>query len=158
LSAYEIKEGSLTTVSENHSAIPARDYWRLSKSQWRWNMLIRKDETVVERGRRPSARNADIGDPFAIKFVGRDFEVVYPYHRLIRAEIREEILTFSFDDGVSIECEGSNLRAISDSVWTARLQVVEETREIKNGTRLLSEGEIVVENLRYCSREEDPDL
>ena len=121
-------------------------------------MLVRKDETVVERGRRPSARNADIGDPFAIKFVGRDFEVVYPYHRLIRAAIREKILTFSFDDGVSIECEGSNLRAISDSVWTARLQVVEETREIKNGTRLLSEGEIVVENLRYCSREEDPDL
>ena len=120
-------------------------------------MLIRKDETVVERGRRPSARNADIGDPFAIKFVGRDFEVVYPYHRLIRAEIREEILTFSFDDGVSIECEGSNLRAISDSVWTARLQVVEETREIKNGSRVLAEGEIVVEGLRYRAHADDPD-
>ena len=120
-------------------------------------MLIRKDETVVERALRPSARNADIGDPFAIKFVGRDFEVVYPYHRLIRAAIREEILTFSFDDGVSIECEGSNLRAISDSVWTARLQVVEETREIRNGSRLLTEGEIVVESLRYCHETEDSD-
>ena len=118
-------------------------------------MLVRKDETVVERGRRPSTRNADIGDPFAIKFVGRDFEVIYPYHRLIRAEIREEILTFSFDDGVSIECEGSNLRAISDSVWTARLQVVEETREIRKGSRLLAEGEIVVERLRYCSKAEE---
>ena len=118
-------------------------------------MLIRKDETVVERGRRPSTRNADIGDPFAIKFVGRDFEVVYPYHRLIRAGIREEILTFSFDDGVSIECEGSNLRAISDSVWTARLQVVEETREIRNGSRPLTEGEIVVERLRYCTQAEE---
>ena len=112
-------------------------------------MLSRKDGTIVERGRRPSSRNADIGDPFAIKFVGRDFEVVYPYHRLIRAEIREKILTFSFDDGVSIECEGSNLRAISDSVWTARLQVVEETHEIRNGGSLLTEGEIVVESLRY---------
>jgi len=112
-------------------------------------MLSRKDGTIVERGRRPSARTADIGDPFAIKFVGRDFEVVYPYHRLIRAAIREEILTFSFDDGVSIECEGSNLRAISDSVWTARLQVVEETHEIRNGSSLLTEGEIVVESLRY---------
>ena len=120
-------------------------------------MLVRKDETVVERGRRPSARNADIGDPFAIKFVGRDFEVVYPYHRLIRAAIREEILTFSFDDGVSIECEGSNLRAISDSVWTARLQVVEETQEIRNGSRPLTEGEIVVESLRYCHETEDSD-
>ena len=120
-------------------------------------MLVRKDETVVERGRRPSTRNADIGDPFAIKFVGRDFEVIYPYHRLIRAAIREKILTFSFDDGVSIECEGSNLRAISDSVWTARLQVVEETREIRNGNRLLAEGEIVVESLRYCHQTEDRD-
>ena len=120
-------------------------------------MLIRKDETVVERALRPSARNADIGDPFAIKFVGRDFEVVYPYHRLIRAAIREEILTFSFDDGVSIECEGSNLRAISDSVWTARLQVVEETHEIRNGSRLLAEGEIVVESLLYRHQKEDSD-
>jgi len=44
-----------------------------------------------------------------------------------------------------------------DSVWTARLQVVEETQEIRNGSRLLTEGEIVVESLRYCSREDDPD-
>jgi hypothetical protein len=121
-------------------------------------MLIRKDETVVDRAQRPSARNADIGDPFAIKFVGSDFEVVFPYHRLIRAAIRDDILAFIFDDGVSIECEGSNLRAILDSTWTARLQVVEETPEIRNGNRLLAEGEIVVESLRYCDQSQEPDL
>jgi hypothetical protein len=71
--------------------------------------------------------------------------------------IREDVLSFCFDQGVSIECEGSNLRAILDSVWTARLQVVEETLEMRNANRLLVEGEIVVESLRYCSREEDLD-
>ena len=112
-------------------------------------MLSRKDGTIVERSHRPSAINADIGDPFAIKFTGKDFQAVFPYHRLAMVTMKEEILTFFFGDGVSIECEGSNLRAILDSVWTARLQVVEETREIRNGNRLLAEGEIVVESLRY---------
>jgi hypothetical protein len=37
------------------------------------------------------------------------------------------------------------------------LQVVEETHEIKNGGRLLTEGEIVVERLRYCAQAEDLD-
>jgi hypothetical protein len=45
-------------------------------------MLIRKDETVVERASRPSTRNANIGDPFGIKFIGRDFKAAYPYHTL----------------------------------------------------------------------------
>ena len=121
-------------------------------------MLIRKDETVVERARRPSARNADIGDPFAIKFTGRDFQAVFPYHRLAMVTMKEDILSFFFGDGVSIECEGSNLRAILDSVWTARLQVVEETHEIRNGSRVLAEGEIVVESLRYCAQAEALDL
>jgi len=120
-------------------------------------MLSRKDGTIVERSHRPSTRNADIGDPFAIKFTGKDFQAVFPYHRLDMVTLKEEILSFFFGDGVSIECEGSNLRAILDSVWTARLQVVEETQEIRNGSRLLTEGEIVVESLRYCSREDDPD-
>ena len=121
-------------------------------------MLSRKDGTIVERGHRPSVRNADIGDPFAIKFTGKDFQAVFPYHRLAMVTIKEDILSFFFGDGVSIECEGSNLRAILDSVWTARLQVVEETHDIKNGSRLLTESEIVVERLRYCAQAEDPDL
>jgi hypothetical protein len=121
-------------------------------------MLVRKDETVVERALRPSARNADIGDPFAIKFVGRDFEVVFPYHRLVKAEIREDTLIFNFDDGTSIECEGNNLRAILDSTWTARLQIVEETTELRGGSRLLPEGEIIVARLRYCSRDDETDV
>jgi hypothetical protein len=131
----------------------------LTRSSYHSNaMLIRKDETVVERPARPSARSADIGDPFAIKFVGSDFEIVFPYHRLIRAAIRDDVLAFIFDDGVSIECEGSNLRAILDSTWTARLQVVEETPETKNRNRLLAEGEIVVASLRYCDREQELNL
>jgi hypothetical protein len=121
-------------------------------------MLVRKDETVVERALRPSVRNADIGDPFAIKFTARDFQAVFPYHRLGMVTMKEDILTFFFDGGVSIECEGNNLRAILDSVWTARLQVVEETPEIANGNRLLAEGEIVVESLRYCDRAQELDL
>ena len=121
-------------------------------------MLSRKDGTIVERSHRPSTRNADIGDPFAIKFTGKDFQAVFPYHRLAMVTIKEDILSFFFGDGVSIECEGSNLRAILDSVWTARLQVVEETHEIRNGSRVLAEGEIVVESLRYCAQAEDPDL
>ncbi len=121
-------------------------------------MLIRKDETIVERPLRPSTRNADIGDPFAIKFTGRDFQAVFPYHRLGRVTMKEDTLSFSFDDGVSIECEGSNLRAILDSVWTARLQVVEETLEIRNGRHPLANGEIVVETMRYCDQKENLDL
>ena len=120
-------------------------------------MLIRKDETVAQRSLRPSTRNADIGDPFAIKFIGRDFEVVYPYHRLVNAEIREDTLTFAFDNGTSIECEGSNLRAILDSTWTARLQIVEESREPRGGNRLLPETEIVVARMRYRTKEYEPD-
>jgi hypothetical protein len=118
-------------------------------------MLIRKDETVVERAIRPSARNADIGDPFAIKFIAQDFQAVFPYHRLGMVTMKEAVLTFFFDAGISIECEGSNLRAILDSVWTARLQVVEETPEFRNGNRLLAEGEIVVESLRYCDEAQE---
>jgi hypothetical protein len=114
-------------------------------------MLIRKDETVAQRSLRPSTRNADIGDPFAIKFIGRDFEVVFPYHRLVNAEIRE-------DNGTYIECEGSNLRAILDSTWTARLQIVEESREPRGGNRLLPETEIVVARMRYRAKEDEPDL
>jgi hypothetical protein len=82
------------------------------------------------------------------------FQAVFPYHRLVHGYDERE-LSFFFGDGVSIECEGSNLRAILDSVWTARLQVVEETREIRNGSRLLTEGEIVVESLRYCAQADD---
>jgi hypothetical protein len=117
-------------------------------------MLSRKDGTIVKRSHRPSAKNADIGDPFAIKFTGKDFQAVFPYHRLAMVTMKGDILTFSFGDGVSIECEGSNLRAILDLVWTARLQVVEETHEIRNGSRVLTEGEIVVETLRYCAQAE----
>jgi len=120
-------------------------------------MLIRKDETVAQRNLRPSTRNADIGDPFAIKFIGRDFEVVFPYHRLVNAEIREDTLTFAFDNGTSIECEGSNLRAILDSTWTARLQIVEEARELRGANRLLPETEIVVARMRYRTKEDEPD-
>ena len=112
-------------------------------------MLIRKDETVVEHALRPSARNANIGDPFGIKFIGRDFKAVFPYHTLINALIEGDILVMSFAKGITVECEGSNLEAILDSIWTARLQIVEETREIKNGSRVLADGEIVVESLRY---------
>jgi hypothetical protein len=115
-------------------------------------MLSRKDGTIVELSHRPSVRNADIGDPFAIKFIGKDFQAVFPYDRLAMVTMKAEILSFFFSDGVSIECEGSNLRAILDSAWTASLQVVEETQEIRNGSRLLTEGEIVVESLRYCSQ------
>jgi hypothetical protein len=118
-------------------------------------MLSRKDGTIVERSHRPSARNADIGDPFAIKFTGKDFQAVFPYHRLAMVTMKEEIHSFFFGDGVSIESEGSNLRAILDSVWTARLQVIEETYEIRNGSCLLADGEIVVESLRYCSSVEE---
>ena len=46
-------------------------------------MLIRKDDTVSERRIRPSTRNANIGDPFGINFIGRDFKAVYPYHTLL---------------------------------------------------------------------------
>jgi len=120
-------------------------------------MLIRKDETVLERARRPFARNANIGDPFAIKFTGRDFQAVFPYHRLAMVTMKEEILSFFFGDGVSIECKGSNLRAILDSVWTARLQVIEATHEIRNGSRLLAEGEVVVDSLRYRAPAKDHD-
>jgi hypothetical protein len=120
-------------------------------------MLSRKDGTTVERGNRPSARNADIGDPFAIKFIGRDFDVVFPYHRLVTAEIREDTLTFAFDNGTAIECEGSNLRAILDSIWTARLQIVEEARELRGANRLLPETEIVVARMRYRTKENEPD-
>jgi hypothetical protein len=118
-------------------------------------MLIRKDETVVERALRPSARNVNIGDPFGIKFIGRDFQVVFPYHTLLEAKIEEDMLMMSFSNGVTVECEGSNLGALLDSVWTARLQVLEQTLEIRNRSRLLAEGEIVVESLRYCSQAED---
>jgi len=111
-------------------------------------MLTRKDETVVERALRPSARNANIGDPFGIKFIGRDFKAAYPYHTLLGTEIEGDILVISFAK-CKLECKGSNLEAILDSIWTARLQIVEETREIKNGSRVLAEGEIVVESLRY---------
>jgi hypothetical protein len=121
-------------------------------------MLIRKDETVVERALRPSARNANIGDPFAIKFIGRDFEGVFPYHRLAKVIIKGDTLSFFFDNGESIECEGSNLRAILDSVWTARLQFVEETLELRNGSRSLAEGEIVVQSLRHCDRTQELNL
>jgi len=117
-------------------------------------MLIRKDETVVERALRPSARNANIGDPFGIKFIGRDFKAAYPYHTLLGTEIEGDILVISFAK-VTLECEGSNLEAILDSIWTARLQMVEETREIKNGSRVLAEGEIVVESLRRRAQVED---
>ena len=120
-------------------------------------MLIRKDETVVERALRPSARNANIGDPFGIKFIGRDFKAVYPYHTLRGTEIEGDILVISFAK-CTLECEGSNLEAILDSIWTARLQIVEETRDIKNGSRVLEEGEIVVESLRYCTQAEKPNL
>lgn len=118
-------------------------------------MLIRKDGTTLEASLRSSAKNADIGDPFAIKFIGRDVEAVFPYHRLIRAEIKGDVLVFSFDDNISIECEGSNLRVILDSVWTARLQVVEELRGTKAGGTILSPGESVVERIRFCSPQED---
>ena len=117
-------------------------------------MLTRKDETVVERALRPSARNANIGDPFGIKFIGRDFKAVYPYHTLLGTEIEGDILVISFAK-VTLECEGSNLEAILDSIWTARLQIVEETREINNGSRVLAEGEIVVERLRRRAQAED---
>ncbi len=120
-------------------------------------MLSRKDGTTVDQVNRPSARNADIGDPFAIKFIGRTFEVVYPYHRLVNAEIREDTLTFAFDNGTSIECEGTNLRAIMDSTWTARLQIVEESREPRGSNRLLPETEIVVARMRYRTKEDEPD-
>ena len=83
-------------------------------------MLIRKDETVVERASRPSARNANIGDPFGIKFIGRDFKAVYPYHTLLGAKIEGDMLIMSFAKGITVECEGSNLEAILDSIWTAR--------------------------------------
>jgi hypothetical protein len=121
-------------------------------------MLIRKDGTVVERALRPSARNANIGDPFGIKFIGRDVRAVYPYHTLLGAKIEGDMLIMSFAKGITVECEGSNLEAILDSIWTARLQIVEETREIKNGSRVLAEGEIVVESLRYCTQTENPKL
>jgi hypothetical protein len=120
-------------------------------------MLIRKDETVVERALRPSARNANIGDPFGIKFIGRDFKAVYPYHTLLGAIIERDMLVMTFANGITVECEGSNLEAILDSIWTARLQIMEETREIKNGSRVLAEGEIVVESLRHRAHAEDSD-
>ena len=118
-------------------------------------MLIRKDETVVEHALRPSARNAIICDPFGIKFIGRDFKAVYPYHTLLGAIIEGDILVMSFVNGITVECEGSNLEAILDLIWTARLQIVEETREINNGSRVLAEGEIVVERLRRRAQVED---
>ena len=119
-------------------------------------MLVRKDETVVERALRPSARNANIGDPFGIKFIGRHLKAVYPYHTLLGTEIEGDILVISFAK-VTLECEGSNLEAILDSIWTARLQIVEEVHEIKNGSRVLAEGEIVVESLRYRAPAKNPD-
>jgi hypothetical protein len=74
------------------------------------------------------------------------------------AKIEGDMLIMSFAKGITVECEGSNLEAILDSIWTARLQIVEETREIKNSSRVLAEGEIVVESLRYCAQAEDLDL
>jgi hypothetical protein len=121
-------------------------------------MLSRKDGTIVERSRRPSARNANIGNPFGIKFIGRDFKAVYPYHTLLNAIIEGDMLIMSFAKGITVECKGSNLEAILDSIWTARLQLVEETREIRNGSRVLAEGEIVVESLRYCTQADIPKL
>jgi hypothetical protein len=113
-------------------------------------MLIRKDETIVETAHRPSARNANIGDPFAIKFIAQDFQAVFPYHRLSMVTMKDDLLIFFFDGEVSVECSGTNLRAILDSVWTARLQVVEETHRSRILNKPLSDGEIVVESLRYC--------
>jgi hypothetical protein len=117
-------------------------------------MLIRKDDTILNPGSRPSIRSADIGDPFAIKFIGRDFEAIFPYYRLSEARIRDDILTFVFDNGTSIECVGSNLRAILDSSCTARLQLVEESCDYMRENYALMDGEIVVEKLRYCQRDE----
>jgi hypothetical protein len=118
-------------------------------------MLIRKDDTVLERRINPSTRSADIGDPFAIKFIGKNFQVIFPYHTLLRARIEDDILKVSFPEGVSIECEGSNLTAILDSIWTARLQLVEESPDYLGKNRLLPEGEVVVENMRYCEAAEE---
>jgi hypothetical protein len=75
---------------------------------------------------------------------------------LLGTEIEGDILIISFAK-VTLECEGSNLEAILDSIWTARLQIVEETREMKNGCRVLAEGEIVVESLRRRAQAEDRD-
>jgi hypothetical protein len=58
-------------------------------------------------------------------------------------------------EGVSIECECSNLAAILDSIWTARLQLVDESPGYIGENRLLPEGEVVVENLRYCEAAEE---
>jgi hypothetical protein len=120
-------------------------------------MLIRKDDTVSERRIRPSTLIANIGDPFGIKFIGRDFKAVYPYHTLLGAIIEGGILIMSFIKGIPVECKGNNFEAILDSIWTARLQLVEETLEIRNGSRVLAEGEIVVESLRYHRQAEDSD-
>jgi len=105
---------------------------------------------IVARG---SVGSVEQGDPFSIKFVGASFAAIFPYHCLQEAKLIEDTLSLFFSNGVEIQCYGTNLLPVLDSIWNARLMVV-EARPERMDTPLM-EGEVLVERIEYIEEDEE---